>query len=142
MKNLSGVVWLLILLPLVVLVPVMIFVGLHGTWSLTRGAGLTLAAVGLIGISIARVNLGNSFSIAPEARRLVTHGVYAYLRHPVYVFGILLIAGFALYIPFLPLLLILIFILPMQVIRVREEERVLEEAFGDEYREYKRRTWF
>lgn len=142
MKSLSSVVWLLILLPLVLLVPVMIFVGMHGSWGLTRVTGLSLAAIGLIGISIARVNLGNSFSIAPEARKLVTHGMYAHLRHPVYVFGILLITGFALYIPFLPLLLILVFIVPMQIIRVHEEERVLEEAFGAEYREYKRRTWF
>jgi protein-S-isoprenylcysteine O-methyltransferase Ste14 len=40
------------------------------------------------------------------------------------------------------LLLILIVIIPMQIIRARREARVLEEEFGDEYREYRKRTWF
>jgi protein-S-isoprenylcysteine O-methyltransferase Ste14 len=29
-----------------------------------------------------------------------------------------------------------------QVIRARREAHVLEEAFGDAYREYRRKTWF
>jgi len=29
-----------------------------------------------------------------------------------------------------------------QTIRARREARVLEAAFGDEYREYRRKTWF
>jgi protein-S-isoprenylcysteine O-methyltransferase Ste14 len=30
----------------------------------------------------------------------------------------------------------------MQILRARREAKVLEEKFGDEYREYKKRTWF
>jgi protein-S-isoprenylcysteine O-methyltransferase Ste14 len=30
----------------------------------------------------------------------------------------------------------------MQVLRARAEGRKLEEKFGDEYREWKRQTWF
>lgn len=141
-EKLSGVVWLLTVVPVVALVPIMVVVGRHGDWTMTRIAGLLLALAGLAGLTIARLNLGNSFSVAPEARQLVTHGVYSKIRHPVYVFGVLLIAGMALYIPLLYILLILVFIIPMQVIRAAEENRVLEDAFGEEYREYRRRTWF
>jgi len=31
---------------------------------------------------------------------------------------------------------------PVQLLRVRKEEHVLEERFGDAYREYKRKTCF
>jgi protein-S-isoprenylcysteine O-methyltransferase Ste14 len=31
---------------------------------------------------------------------------------------------------------------PIQVLRARKESKVLEEKFGDEYRQYKRSTWF
>lgn len=39
-------------------------------------------------------------------------------------------------------LLILLVLAPMQMVRARKEARVLEEKFGEEYREYRRRTWF
>ena len=38
---------------------------------------------------LARWQLGDAFSVAPEARRLVTRGLYARIRHPIYVFGTL-----------------------------------------------------
>ena len=134
--------WLLILVPVLALIPFMIVTGRHGDWGIGEIAGLVLTLAGLAGLTIARINLGNSFSIAPEARKLVTHGIYSRVRHPVYTFGALLIAGVALYIPVLYLLLALIPIVPMQIIRAREEGRVLEDAFGEEYREYRKRTWF
>ena len=31
---------------------------------------------------------------------------------------------------------------PMQFLRIRKEEAVLERAFGEKYRVYKARTWF
>jgi protein-S-isoprenylcysteine O-methyltransferase Ste14 len=36
----------------------------------------------------------------------------------------------------------LLLLIPLQVWRARNEARVLEEKFGEEYREYRRRTWF
>jgi protein-S-isoprenylcysteine O-methyltransferase Ste14 len=33
-------------------------------------------------------------------------------------------------------------IVPLQVVRSRREERVLAEAFGEEYERYKSKTWF
>ena len=140
--RLSGVVRLLIVAPLIVLIPLMVIAGLRGTWGIERITGLLLSLVGLAGLTVARINLGDSFSIAPEARKLVTHGVYSRIRHPVYVFGVLLIAGMALYLPLPYVFLLLVAVVPMQIIRAREENRLLEQTFGDEYRSYRRQTWF
>lgn len=49
--------------------------------------GLCLAAVSFPFWLLARWQLGRSFSVRPEARQLVTWGLYSRLRHPVYVFG-------------------------------------------------------
>lgn len=111
-------------------------------WDAMRVVGLVVALAGMLFLTIARFQLGNAFSVTPQARMLVTRGIYSRVRHPVYVFGAVTIAGLILYLRrpiFLPVLLILV---PMQVMRARQEERVLEERFGDEYRRYKASTWF
>jgi protein-S-isoprenylcysteine O-methyltransferase Ste14 len=33
-------------------------------------------------------------------------------------------------------------IYPLQILRARKEEKVLEQAFGEDYRRYKASTWF
>jgi protein-S-isoprenylcysteine O-methyltransferase Ste14 len=99
-----------------------------------------VAAFGLF--AAARIQLGASFSVAAKARHLVTGGLYSKIRNPVYVFGGLLIAATVVYIGRPVLLFAFVVLIPMQVVRARNESRVLEEAFGDEYRAYKARTWF
>jgi protein-S-isoprenylcysteine O-methyltransferase Ste14 len=56
-------------------------------WTAMRIVGLTLMTSALILLTIARIQLGNSFSVAPQATQLVTHGIYSRIRNPVYVFG-------------------------------------------------------
>jgi protein-S-isoprenylcysteine O-methyltransferase Ste14 len=90
----------------------------------------------------ARIQLGTSFSVAAKAQHLVTGGVYSKIRNPIYVFGALLLAAFVVYIGRPILLLAFVVLIPMQIVRARKESKVLEEAFGDEYRAYKARTWF
>lgn len=97
---------------------------------------------GIAGAAVARYQLGRSFAIKPEARQLVTHGVYSKIRNPIYVFGCIVIAGFALFTHRSALWLLFVFIVIMQTFRAHREARVLEAAFGDQYREYRRQTWF
>jgi protein-S-isoprenylcysteine O-methyltransferase Ste14 len=97
---------------------------------------------GMAGIATARYQLGSSFAIRPEAHRLVTHGVYSKMRNPIYVFGSVLVAGVVLVLHRPGLWLLFIFIVLMQTVRAHREAQVLEAAFGDEYREYRRKTWF
>lgn len=111
-------------------------------WTAMRLVGLALAVFGLTLLTIARSQLGNAFSITPQASILVTHGIYNRIRHPVYVFGAIGIVGLFLYLGIPQVLVLLAVVIPLQVWRARREERVLEERFGEEYRAYKRNTWF
>jgi len=83
--------------------------------------------------------LRRSFSIMPEARRLVTGGPYALSRHPLYLGEGTAAVG--LYLPTIgPIgLLGLAVFLTAQYVRIRAEERVLERVFP-EYAEYRRRV--
>jgi len=119
-----------------------LLITLQTPWNTQRYAGTVLAVVGLIFIGIARYQLGKSFSIKPEAHVLVTSGVYSKIRNPIYVFGTVMISGLAIVLQ-RPALWIFVGVLIVgQIVRARREARVLEAAFGDAYREYRRKTWF
>jgi protein-S-isoprenylcysteine O-methyltransferase Ste14 len=111
-------------------------------WNTQRYVGTALAVVGISGIAIARYQLGRSFSIKAEAHHLVTRGLYSKIRNPIYVFGTVLIAGFFLVVQRPALWILLGVVIVGQMARARREARVLEAAFGDDYREYRRKTWF
>lgn len=91
---------------------------------------------------LARFQLGKSFSIRAEARKLVTTGPYAKFRHPIYLFGFLAYAGVLLIWGSWLAAICFLLIYCVEVFRLRKEERILEAAFKDEYRRYKARTWF
>ena len=112
--------------------------GPHGP---LRWAGLMLALVGLSGVVVARWTLGKSFSVTPQARQLVTHGIYSKIRNPIYVFGAVCAAGLLLMIQQKYLWIALGALIVAQIFRARQESRVLEAKFGEEYREYRRNTW-
>jgi protein-S-isoprenylcysteine O-methyltransferase Ste14 len=106
--------------------PVMIVVGLL----LIGGYGITILALAM---------LGRSVSIMPEARRLVRRGLYAHVRHPMYLGEMVFGAGMALE-AFSPLAAILfVGFVWAQIQRTKYEEAVLQQVFPD-YSEYKART--
>ena len=79
--------------------------------------------------------LGRSFSIMPEARRLVTGGPYLLVRHPLYLFEEIAVFGIMLQHaqPWAALIFIAQF--GFQLLRIRYEERVLNAHFP-EYKSY------
>ena len=113
--------------------------GPHG---LAHWFGLLLSLIGLAGVILSRYTLGRSFSIAPKATALVTRGIYSRIRNPIYVSGMIFIVGVIIIVRRPELLAILLVLIPMQIIRARREAVVLDETFGDAYREYRKRTWF
>jgi protein-S-isoprenylcysteine O-methyltransferase Ste14 len=115
---------------------------LPGRWDGRRSLGTALLIAGVAGIALARYQLGRSFAINAEARHLVTHGIYSKIRNPIYLFGTVLIAGLVLLIHRPMLWLMVPAVIIMQTLRAHREARVLEAAFGDAYREYRRKTWF
>jgi protein-S-isoprenylcysteine O-methyltransferase Ste14 len=112
-----------------------------GPWDLKRVVGAALVVAGVGGIAVARYQLGKSFTVRAEAHQLVTHGIYSKIRNPIYVFGVVMLAGFVLVLHRPILWLVLLAIVVMQTLRARREAHVLEAAFGDAYREYRRQTW-
>jgi protein-S-isoprenylcysteine O-methyltransferase Ste14 len=113
-----------------------------GPWDLQRTIGAALMLVGIVGIATARFQLGKSFSLTAKAHQLVTHGIYSKIRNPIYVSGGVMLAGFVLVLHRPVLWLVLLALIVMQTFRARREAQVLEGAFGDAYREYRRKTWF
>ena len=114
----------------------------HPPWTSMRVPGLVLMVPALILLTTARLQLGNSFSLAPHATQLVTRGIYSRIRNPIYLFGTFVFSGLFLFLERPLLLLLLVPVLILQISRARAEARVLEAHFGDQYRQYKAATWF
>lgn len=106
-------------------------------------AGMTVATVGYAVWFLARAQLGKSFTPRPEARELVTTGLYAKFRNPIYVFSVVGIFGLCLAMHWYVFGLIYLVLLGLiQWRRARAEAAVLEAKFGEQYRQYCAHTWF
>ena len=107
-----------------------------------RIAGIVLA-VGAFGMAcLARVQLGASFAFTPQAKGLVTHGLYARIKNPMYLCVDIAVCGIALAVQRWWVLLPLLVLIPLQVRNSRQERDLLIAKFGEEYLNYERGTWF
>ena len=88
---------------------------------------------------VALLQLGRSLSVMPEARRLVTHGLYARIRHPLYLAEAIATLGVVAQFRSPEALALVVVQFAIQIWRMREEEKVLEAAFPD-YAAYRMRT--
>lgn len=107
--------------------------------------GSGLVVVGLLIETWGYAYLVRSLSIVPEARVLKVTGPYRLVRHPIYFGQFLAQAGVWLVFANTNVVWIAFYVgfVILQLLRTRMEDRVLEEAFGDGYRNWKRRTfWF
>lgn len=111
-------------------------------WTPWRIAGICIAASALVLLVIARLQLGTAFSVKAKASTLVTTGLYSRVRNPIYVSAAFVILGLIIFAGQPWYLLVFAVVIPLQAYRSSREAKVLEEKFGDAYREYRRRTWF
>ncbi len=100
-------------------------------------------SAGILAI-VARVQLGKFGSgelITEEDHKLCTEWVYKYIRNPMYSGGILGVIGFCLvFRSVITLLFVSIFYFIVLKMRIDEEERLLYEAFGEEFTNYKKKS--
>ena len=109
-----------------------------------RWAGLGIALAGFALLQWAQNTLGKNWSDTPrmmESQALVTSGPYYWIRHPIYT-AFLLILGATLLISANWLVgLSFIAMTALEIAsRIGFEESLMVEYFGNEYREYKKRT--
>lgn len=114
----------------------------HLEWTPWHIAGVAIAAPAFLLFVLARLQLGSAFSVEAKASKLVSTGLYSRIRNPIYVFGALMILGVIVFVGQPWCLVVYAVLIPLQVWRSRLEAKVLEEKFGAEYVEYKRKTWF
>jgi protein-S-isoprenylcysteine O-methyltransferase Ste14 len=112
------------------------------TWTRIQAVGLCLLVAGFVLWTIARFQLGKSFTVSAQAKQLITSGLYSKIRNPVYVFGSCVLAGLILLLGRPMWLLIFVVLIPLQIWRARKESQVLKAKFGEEYRRYRAATWF
>jgi protein-S-isoprenylcysteine O-methyltransferase Ste14 len=113
-------------------------------FSVAEIAGLTLLVAGLTIMLIGQATLKRSYSGTLVVRRdhkLVTHGIYRFTRHPIYLGAIIgLCIGIPLFTLSLYGFLILLALIPIALNRIRMEEGMLTEEYGEAYRSYRERT--
>src|ERR1700687_5859133 len=103
-------------------------------------AGVLCLVIGLWLFHRSHADLGTNWSITLEVReqhRLITQGVYRWIRHPMYSALVLYSVGQALVIPNwgAGLSNVLAFAV-LLALRIRAEERMMGDRFGDEYAAY------
>lgn len=110
-------------------------------WVRWLGAGLGITALPLLYWLFSSIGLNITDTVATRNNHaLVTHGPYRWVRHPLYSVGTLLFVSIGLLAANWFIIVSSLLGLGMLMIRLPKEEAKLIETFGDEYRDYMKRT--
>ena len=106
--------------------------------------GVFLLACAVLVFTRSHVDLKSNWSPILEifeGHILVTNGIYVYIRHPMYASQWLWgIAQILLLQNWFAGPLNLIYFIPVYILRVQAEEKMMLDTFGDPYREYMKKT--
>lgn len=105
--------------------------------------GIALTVGGYIATLWCYRIMGNAWRIGinrQEKNQLVTEGPYRWIRHPIYAFQAVMLAGGILLLPTLCSLAILLIHLVCVLAKARDEETYLLTVHGEAYRNYLSRT--
>jgi protein-S-isoprenylcysteine O-methyltransferase Ste14 len=110
-------------------------------WARWLGVGTGIACVFLIYWMFSSIGNGITPTVATRrGHQLVTSGPYRWIRHPLYTFGTSFFLSFALMADSWFIALMAVLAIVLLSLRLPNEEAHLIEKFGDEYRDYMRRT--
>ena len=105
--------------------------------------GFALIVIGFVILFVAHYTIGRFHSstlVIRKDHQLITHGIYRFTRHPIYLAVIIVAMGIPVYSSSLGGFLIMSALIPIFLNRIRMEETLLIEEFGDAYRAYKEGT--
>lgn len=105
--------------------------------------GVLSCVIGLVAMLLALISFGSSFRIGidvDQPGKLVTSGIFAYTRNPIYVAMAFVVFGELLLFPNLVLLLYMIAGIALFHRQVLREEAYLAAQYGEEYRAYCKRV--
>jgi protein-S-isoprenylcysteine O-methyltransferase Ste14 len=105
--------------------------------------GLALFIIGLTIMIIGQVTLRRNYSgtvVIREEHQLITHGIYRFIRNPIYLGSIMVVIGLPVYVASLYGFLTMLVLIPITLNRIRLEEKLLTEEFQDGYQKYKETT--
>ncbi len=103
--------------------------------------GDALRIISRITLKKAGFNIINSYKLQiVNGQKLVTTGIYCYIRHPLYLGEITRNIGFAVLFSSLYGFVMMVIANIFLAIRIPSEEKMLISEFGDEYEDYKKRT--
>ena len=107
-----------------------------------RGLLLLIAILSYLLWALARYQLGRSLVFGSISDGpLVTTGLYAKFRNPIYLFGTISLTFYLLAICRPWYLCLLLILLPMQYVRMKREARALSKKFDEQYENYVRDVW-
>ncbi len=135
----------------------LVLVGFHRPWlsplssnpliETTIAAVSSVVAMASVRLSqMAKSELGSNWSFGAglvDGHTLVTTGPFRFVRHPLSLgfFGLVLATGLAVARPPAILAAAVVFLIGMFV-RIRSEDRILSDAYGNEFEEYRRKVRF
>ena len=79
----------------------------------------------------------SGFVVIKEGHQLITHGIYHFTRNPIYLGAIMVFASLPVYAASGYGFLVMLAIIPILLYRIKMEENILAEHFGDEYEVYR-----
>ena len=105
--------------------------------------GLFLFVIGVAIRALGKRTLGEYYAyglrILPN-HKLVKHGIYRHIRHPITLAALIYGAGIPLFFSSLYGFIVMLAMIPFFLYRIEIEEKMLIEKFGEEYREYMKHT--